>query len=138
MNTILTKAASILAFTIGAMAVFSGGKVLLGQMPDYYVIDWVPVYNFSVGLITVAFTAITLWRNGKLALPTAIATLSSHSIVMIVLQTIYRDVVAPESTKAMTVRITAWTIILTLLLIQVWMNRDTRANKIQAQGLSGR
>ena len=48
MRTILTKAASILAFAIGAMAIFAGGKVLLGQDPGYYVIDWVPIYNFRL------------------------------------------------------------------------------------------
>ena len=138
MSTRLTKASAIMAFVIGAMAVFAGGKVLLGQVPDYYVIDWVPVYNFSVGLITAAFTAIVIWQNGKLALPAAIATLSSHSIVMIVLQTIYRDIVAPDSIQAMTIRITVWIIILTLLLIQAWINRGTHAKKIQAQGLSER
>lgn len=137
MNTILAKAASVLALAIGAMAVFSGGRVLIGQIPDYYVIDWVPVYNFSVGVITVAFSAIVIWRNSKLALPTAIATLGSHSIVMTVLQTVYRDVVASESIKAMTIRIGAWSIILALLLIQVWINKSTRANKVQAQGLGG-
>ena len=138
MSTRLTKASAIMAFVIGAMAVFAGGKVLLGQMPDYYVIDWVPVYNFSVGLITAAVTAIVIWKNSKLALPTAIATLSSHSIVMIVLQTAYRDIVAPDSIQAMTIRIIVWIIILILLLIQAWINRGTHEKKIQAQGLSER
>jgi len=26
-------------------AVFAGGRVLLGILPDYYIIDWLPVYN---------------------------------------------------------------------------------------------
>ncbi|MBI3163511.1 MAG: hypothetical protein HYZ24_02430, partial [Chloroflexi bacterium] len=46
MNTTLTKISSILAFIIGAMAVFAGGQVLLGNLPDYCVINWLPVYNF--------------------------------------------------------------------------------------------
>jgi hypothetical protein len=114
----LTKAASILAFAIGAMAIFAGGKVLLGQDPGYYVIDWVLIYNFSAGLITVFVSAVLLWKNSKLALPAAIATLSSHLIVMILLQTAFREVVAPDSIRAMTIRITVWIIILALLLIQ--------------------
>jgi len=129
MNTILSKAASILAFAIGAMAIFAGGKVILGQTPDYYVIDWVPVYNFSVGVITFLMTTVLIWKNSKFALPAAIATLSSHSIVMIVLQTAYREVVAPDSIQAMTIRIIVWIVILALLLIQSWKDRPLWSNR---------
>ena len=129
MNTILSKAASILAFAIGAMAIFAGGKVILGQTPDYYVIDWVPVYNFSVGVITFLMTTVLIWKNSKFALPAAIATLSSHSIVMIVLQTAYREVVAPDSIQAMTIRIIVWVVILALLLIQSWKERPLLSNR---------
>ena len=31
------------------MAVFAGGRVLLGTLPDYYLIDWLPTYNFVIG-----------------------------------------------------------------------------------------
>jgi hypothetical protein len=34
MNAILSKTAALLAFVIGAMAIFAGGQVLLGQLPD--------------------------------------------------------------------------------------------------------
>ena len=41
MNINLNKIAAILTLTfiIGAMAVFAGGQVLLGRLPDYYVIN---------------------------------------------------------------------------------------------------
>ena len=129
MSTRLTKAASILAFAIGAMAIFAGGKVLLGQDPGYYVIDWVPIYNFIVGVITVLITAILIWKNSKYALPAAIATLIGHSIVIIVLQTAYHEVVAPDSIQAMTIRIFVWAAILVLLLIQAWKERLLMSNK---------
>jgi uncharacterized membrane protein len=102
------------------------------------VIDWVPVYNFSAGLITVLITAVLLWKNSRLALPVALATLSSHSIVMILLQTAYREVVAPDSIQAMTIRIIVWVVIVTLLLTQAWKRRGNRADQIQPQGLGGR
>lgn len=35
----LNKNAAVLAFIVGAMAVFAGGQVLLGKLPDYYVIN---------------------------------------------------------------------------------------------------
>lgn len=133
MKHLLSKTAALLAFAIGVMAVFAGGKVLLGQDPGYYVIDWVPIYNFSLGLVSAAVTAVLIWKNHSLALSAAVATLSSHSIVMVILQTVYREVVAPESTKAMTVRILAWSVILSLMLLQAWKTKGVHPQKIQTQ-----
>ena len=48
MKTIFAKIASILAFIIGGMAVFAGAQVLLGNDPGYYVINWLPIYNYTI------------------------------------------------------------------------------------------
>lgn len=114
----MNKIAAILTFVIGAMAIFAGGQVILGILPDYYVIDWLPIYNFVIGIASVLFTAVVIWKNTRLALPAAIATFSMNAIVMVVLQTAYRAVVATDSIKAMTVRLVVWMIILILLLVQ--------------------
>ncbi|MBW7882511.1 MAG: hypothetical protein H3C34_07730 [Caldilineaceae bacterium] len=127
-----SKLASILAFVIGAMAIFAGGQVLLGRVPTYYVIDWLPIYNFTVGAITFFYTAIVIWRDGRYAVPAAGATLALHSAVMAILLTVYRDVVAGDSLVAMTVRIVVWVMILTLLLIQ---SRKTRTIKGREQNV---
>ena len=92
---------------------------------DYYVIDWIPVYNLIVGIISAFFTAIVIWKGSKIALPAAIGTLISHSAVMVILQTAYRDVVAPDSIKATTVRIVLWLIILTLMIIQARQDKQS-------------
>ena len=84
---------------------------------DYYVIDWLPTYNFIIGIISV-FAAIIIWKGGKIVMPVAIAILVSHVSVMLIILTAYGDVVAPDSIKAMTVRIAAWIIILVLIIIQ--------------------
>ena len=118
MNSKLTKTAAVLAFIIGAMAIFAGGQVLLGKTMNYYVIDWLPIYNFIVGIISAFFTAIAIWKGSKIAMPAAIATLISHGIVMVILLTVYRDVVASDSIIAMTVRLIVWLIILVLMFIQ--------------------
>lgn len=133
MSRLLNKAAALLAFAIGAMAIFAGGKVLLGQDPGYFVIAWVPVYNFAMGLISFAITAIMIWKNSSAALPAAVATLTGHSIVMIILQTAYREVVAPESIQAMTIRILVWGVIIFLLLVQAWKISRISTKKIQVQ-----
>ncbi len=104
---------------MGAMAIFAGGQiVLLGKIMDYYVIDWVPIYNFIAGIVSIV-AAFIIWKGGKLVMPVAIAILASHVTVMLVLLTAYRDVVAPDSIIAMTVRIVAWIIIIVLMFIQV-------------------
>lgn len=118
MKTIFTKIASILAFMIGAMAIFAGGQVLLGKDPGYYVINWLPVYNYTAGILTFFITAILIWVNNKFALAAAIGTFSVHALVMVILQTAYRDVVAPDSIMAMTVRMVVWGIVLVLIFFQ--------------------
>lgn len=131
MNSKRTKTAAVLAFIIGAMAIFAGGQVLLGKVMDYYVIDWLPIYNFILGLVSVGFTAILIWKDHKLALPTAITTFGIHAFVMFILQIAYRSVVAPDSTIAMTVRIVVWAIIIWLLII------EKQRGKAESGGLNG-
>ena len=118
MSSIYRKIAAAIAFIIGAMAIFAGGQVLLGKIMDYYVIDWLPIYNLILGLISAFITAILIWKGSKFAMPVAVSTFASHGIVMLVLQTAYRDVVAPDSIKAMTVRLVVWLIILALMIVQ--------------------
>lgn len=67
MSALWQKAAAVLALAIGALAVFADGKVLLGEDPGYNVINWVPVYNYTVGVLTVAVTTVLLWRDHPLA-----------------------------------------------------------------------
>ena len=123
----LSKVAAVLAFIIGAMSVFAGGRVLLGQDPGYYVIDWLPIYNFVMGALTVLVVAPLIWRGSRWALPAALATLAAHSLVMVVLRSAYSDVVAPDSLRAMTIRMVAWLLILALLLVQARRSRPTAA-----------
>ena len=124
MKTILTKIASILAFIIGGMAVFAGAQVLLGNDPGYYVINWLPIYNYTIGLLTVFITAIFIFTNSRFALPAAIGTFSLHALVMLILQIAYRDIVASDSIRAMTIRLIAWAIILGLMFIQARKNKS--------------
>jgi len=122
MKSTYQKIAAVLAFIIGAMAVFAGGQVLLGKVMDYYVIDWLPVYNLIAGLVSSFVTAILIWKGSKYAMSAAVGTFAVHGIVMLILQTAYRDLVAPDSIKAMTVRLVIWLIILSLMIVQARKN----------------
>lgn len=126
MKSIFTKIAAFLALIVGGMAVFAGIQVLLGNDPGYYVINWVPVYNYTAGILTVSITAILIWRRSTLAWFAAIATFGVHTLVMIILQTTYRDVVAVDSTRAMTIRMVAWAIIIGLMYAQVRKDKTAR------------
>jgi len=124
MKTIFAKIASILAFIIGGMAVFAGAQVLLGNDPGYYVINWLPIYNYTIGILTVSITSIFIFTNSRFALPAAIGTFSLHALVMLILQIAYSGTVAPDSIRAMTIRLIAWTIILGLMFIQTRKNKS--------------
>ncbi len=114
----LNKVAAILALIIGAMAIYAGGQVIfLGREMSYYVINWLPYYNFAAGVITFFVTAVLIWKNSRYAMPVAIATFGAHAAVMLVLQTAYRHVVASESVRAMTVRLVVWALILALIYL---------------------
>ena len=123
MKLTLNKIAAILALLIGGMAVFAGGQALLGKDPGYHVINWLLLYNYTVGILTVFVTAILIWTASRLALPAAIATFSVHALVMLTLQVAYRGVVAGESIVAMTVRLIVWAIILGLMWVQARRNK---------------
>lgn len=129
MNMPLNKIASILAFIIGGMAIFAGGKVLLGNDPGYYVINWLPLYNYTIGILTIFITAVLIWVNSRFAMPAAIGAFSIHAIVMLVLQTAYRGGVAPDSIQAMALRLAVWAIILGLMYAQARKNRAATALK---------
>ena len=123
MNSTYRKIAAVLAFIIGAMAIFAGGQVLLGKVMDYYVIDWLPIYNLIAGLVSSFITAILIWKGSKYAMSAAIGIFAVHGTVMLVLQIAYQEVVAPDSIKAMTVRLVVWLIILTLMVVQAQKNK---------------
>lgn len=118
MKTTFNKIAAVLSFIIGAMAVFAGGQVLLGKLPDYYVINWLLLYNYTVGIITVFLTSALIWSSKRLALPAALSTFSAHALVMVVIQTAYREVVAVDSVRAMIIRLAVWVVILSLMFFQ--------------------
>lgn len=121
----LNKIAALLATIIGAMAIFAGGKVLLGNLPDYYVIGWLPVYNFIMGIISACIASIVIWGNHRLAPAIAAATFGAHAVVMLALLIAYRPVVAPDSLAAMTVRLAVWAVIIGLIMTQRQRTRLT-------------
>lgn len=126
MKSILIKIAATLALIIGGMAVVAGLQVLLGNDPGYYVINWLPVYNYTAGILTVFVTAVLIWRRSRLSWVAAVATLGAHALVMVVLLAAYKDVVAVDSIRAMTIRMLIWALIIGLMYAQLLKDRAAR------------
>jgi hypothetical protein len=137
LNTILMKAAALLAFGIGVMAIYAGGKAILAAWPAFAKINWLTYYNFSMGLFTVVLTAPLIWKSSRLALTAAVSTFGVHSAVMILLQTVFRESVSPASLEAMATRITVWAIVLVLMLVRQWAGAGEKQKKLQGRRLSG-
>lgn len=113
----LNRIAGVLALAIGAMAIVAGGQVLLGKDPGYHVIDWVPVYNVGMGVVSALAASVLLWSGHRWALAISAGTLTLHGLVMAILLAGYNGVVASESIRAMTIRIVVWSVIAGLALV---------------------
>ena len=118
MNTLLSKLPSILAFLVGGISILAGGMVLRGWKPGWNVIAWLPVYNFTVGLLTL-IPAYLLWVNHPYALRASVVVFSLHALVLVLLFTVLCNTAAFQSVGAMTFRIATWIVIFALL----WFRR---------------
>lgn len=124
MNTTLNKIASMLAFILGALSILAGGMAMRGWSPGYFVLHWLPVYNFIMGVLTVSIPAILIWRNSRYAMSAAIATFAIHVTVTLLLLSAFRGTPAAESILAMTFRLVTWLIILGLMFFQLRKSRS--------------
>ncbi len=115
MKPALNKIAAVLAFAIGAMSVVSGWRAMQGWDPGYSVLGWLPVYNFTIGILTVFIPAVLIWRAHRFALPAAVGTFSLHTLVFLLLITFFRAEVAAESISAMLFRLGVWLAVLGLM-----------------------
>ncbi len=113
----ITKTAAILALLIGIMSVFAGTKVLIGvEGKSYTVLNCLVVYNVVFGVISI-LTSVLIWINHNWFKKIIIFILSAHFLVLLYLQ-FFNDSVAKESIKAMIFRVSIWSLILVLTLLQ--------------------
>jgi hypothetical protein len=117
MNRTLNKVAAVLAWIIGLMGVFAGGQALLGRVPGWTVISWLPLYNFIVGLAVVFMVAPLIWRGSRYALRAALVVFGANAVVLLILQIAFGATVACESLLAMLFRLAGWLIILLLMVL---------------------
>ena len=114
MKIIRNKIAAALALFIGVMSVIAGSKVLIGNStPDYNVLEWLVIYNVTSGVLSIG-VAIMLWQKSKLSMTSAIMIFVAHAFVLVLLVTVFSEVAAIDSMKAMIFRSVIWITIIIL------------------------
>lgn len=112
------KIATILAFIISTTAIFAGVRVaILNRTMPYYVLQGLPAYNLILGVFSLFPVTFLIWKKSRFAIPTSIAVLASHSIVLLILLIGYLGTVSIFSLGAMLFRVIVWSVILRLLLL---------------------
>ncbi len=107
---IVIKIAAIFAVIIGLLAVVTGSRVLLGLFdPGYQYFTLLIVYNIIFGLISIA-AGILIWRKNSKALLLSYIITGFHIIVLILLLTIFREIISIHSIEAMAFRSVIWII----------------------------
>lgn len=110
------KVAAFLTFMIGAMSVVSGWRAMQGWNPGYFVLGWLPFYNFVMGILTIIILAVLIWRESRFALPAAISVFGVHAAVFLTLITTFSNTVAKESVSATLFRLGIWLVILGVMI----------------------
>lgn len=120
MNFSKHKIASVLALLIGVMSVIAGSRVLLGiSTPDYNILQWMVLYNVVVGIVSIA-VSILIWLKNQLMMFASLMIAAAHTLVLILLVSVFSEVAADESMKAMLFRVGIWT---TIVILNIKTNR---------------
>ncbi|RLD23906.1 MAG: hypothetical protein DRI71_04140, partial [Bacteroidetes bacterium] len=92
----------------------AGSKVLIGNSaPDYNVLQWLVIYNVAAGVLSIG-AAVMLWHKNKLSMTSAIVIFIAHTFVLVLLVTVFSEVAAIDSMKAMIFRSVIWITIIIL------------------------
>ena len=108
---IIPRVVAVAAFIIGLMPIITGTRVLTGSFdPGYTAFPLLISYNIFMGLVSVA-AAYFIWNKHKLAVSIAGLIAGGHILVLISLLTVFNDIIAHQSIKAMIVRSVIWIVI---------------------------
>jgi uncharacterized membrane protein len=123
----INKVVALLAAIIGIMAVVTGSRVLLGLFdPGYNYFTALISYNIFMGMVSFV-AGILIWRqNSKALLLSKIITIF-HIIVLLLLVTVFREIISIQSIGAMAFRSVAW-LIFTLILWKAFPKSELSKN----------
>ncbi len=107
---IAIRIVAVLATLIGIMAVVTGSRVLLGLFdPGYQYFTSLISYNVLMGAVSV-IAGIFIWKRNSKVLFLAYFIAGAHIIVLILLMTVFSEIISDHSINAMTFRSVVWTI----------------------------
>lgn len=105
---IIVKIVAVLAAIMGIMPTITGSRVLLGMFdPGYQYFTALIVYNIILGIFSV-IAGIFIWQGKSKAPILSFIITVSHIIVLLLLLTIFNDIIADKSINAMTFRSVIW------------------------------
>ena len=105
---IVIKVVAALALIMGLMAVITGSRVLLGLFdPGYQYYALLVIYNIIFGILSI-ITGFLIWQESDKAPLFAYTILGAHLIVLVLLKTVFNDIISVHSVNAMTFRVIAW------------------------------
>jgi hypothetical protein len=116
----LNKAVAVIAIIIGSMAVITGLRVIGGFFdPGYQYFLTLVSYNVIMGVVSV-IVGIYIWLQNRNALIYSGIITAAHIVVLLLLLTIFSDVISDHSIGAMVFRSVAW-IVITII---VWKGKS--------------
>ena len=107
----LNKVVAMIAIIIGSMSIVTGLRVIGGFFdPGYQYFLTLVSYNVFMGAVSV-IAGIYIWQRNKNALLYSKIITAAHIIVLLLLLTIFNDIISDHSIGAMAFRSIAWVII---------------------------
>jgi hypothetical protein len=117
-SSIFNKVAAIVCLIGGLMIIVTCGQVvLLGKVPAQNVVEWMPPFQFFIGVLSVFITTILLWKDHLLAIPAVIFSLVLQVLAMATLLTAYGDTVTAKTLNTISVRILITVAVLVLMIL---------------------
>ena len=108
---ILIKIVAAIAFIVGLMTTITGTRALAGLFdPGYTTFTQLLVYNVSMGVVSVV-AAFFIWIKHRWAIGLSGLITVGHILVLLFLITVFNDIIATQSIKAMIFRSVIWIVI---------------------------
>lgn len=105
---IIPRIVAVVAFVVGLMTTITGTRALTGSFdPGYTSFPLLIGYNVFMGLVSI-IAAYFIWTKHKLALVFSGIIAGGHILVLLSLLTVFNDIIAHQSIKAMVFRSVIW------------------------------
>lgn len=107
----ILRITAIATILIGLLALIAGTRTLMGLFdPGYDTFNLLVIYNVFMGIVSL-IAGYYIWKSYIVAQKISAAILAGHIIVLVLLLTLFNDIIATQSIQAMTFRVVVWSAI---------------------------